>query len=321
MGRVIAIGEALIDFIPGQKNCLLKDIKEFVKKPGGAPANVAACVSKLGGKSMLITQVGKDAFGEYLIETLFKAGVDTKAILQTHKANTALAFVSLQENGERDFSFYRKPSADMLLDEQDIDEEWFDKDDLLHFCSVDLIDAPVKKAHIKALKIAREKGCIVCFDPNVRLPLWESKEECKNTIKEFLLYADILKVSEEELEFITDLKEEKAAVKALFHKRLQLLLVSKGEKGVSVYYQGGSLGVPAFSIHAVDTTGAGDAFVGGFLYQLSLLNNNFLKEDIDKDKLYDILSFANGVGGITASRYGAISALPSYQEVIEFIKK
>lgn len=200
MSTIYCIGEALIDFIPLEKGKALKDVEAFMKAPGGAPANVAAAVAKFGGSSALITKLGYDSFGDFLVEKLEEAGVNTDKILRTEEANTGLAFVSLREDGERDFSFYRKPSADLLLTEEEIEESWFESNDILHFCSVDLVESPMKRAHLKAIRAAKERGTIISFDPNVRLPLWDSPEECRSTIQKFIPLADIIKVSHEELE-------------------------------------------------------------------------------------------------------------------------
>jgi len=169
--KLIAIGELLIDFIPNEKGRKLKDVQSFIRVAGGAPANVCVCVSQLGQKSLMITKVGNDAFGEFLTETLRQSNVDVSAIRKTDVANTALAFVSIDKQGERDFSFYRNPSADLLLDENEIDESLFQPQDVLHFCSVDLIDAPVKKAHYKAISYAHKHQLIVSFDPTSKFKI------------------------------------------------------------------------------------------------------------------------------------------------------
>ena len=175
MKKVISIGEALIDFIPNQKVCELKDVISFERVAGGAPANVSAVVAKLGGKSNFISKLGKDAFGDYIIETLKEANVNTDYVLRTDKANTGLAFVSLKEDGNRDFSFYRNPSADMLLEANEVKKEWFKECHSLHFCSVDLIECPMKDAYKKAIEFALENKSIISFDPNVKLPIWDSE--------------------------------------------------------------------------------------------------------------------------------------------------
>ncbi len=188
---------------------------------GGAPANVAATVAKLGGMSSIISKVGHDAFGEFLAEQLKVVGVKTDKLLRTKEANTALAFVSLREDGERDFSFYRNPSADLLFSDNEIEEDWFNEGDILHFCSVDLIESPMKYAHKKAIKQAKDKGCLISFDPNVRLPLWDCPETCRETILEFLPEADLVKIADEELAFVTGIEEEREAIASLFTGRCE----------------------------------------------------------------------------------------------------
>jgi fructokinase len=224
MTKLYSIGEVLIDFIPQQKNVALKDVVSFERAPGGAPANVAAAVSKYGHEAAMMTKLGYDAFADFLIEKLEEAGVQTDKILRTSEANTGLAFVSLKENGERDFSFYRKPSADLLFSEKEDEADWFGAGDMLHFCSVDLVESPMKEAHKRAIQLMKEKGGLVSFDPNVRLPLWESPEACRSAILEFLHHAHLVKISDEELEFITGISEVEEAVQSLFKGDVQAVV-------------------------------------------------------------------------------------------------
>ena len=224
MKKVISIGEALIDFIPNQKVCELKDVISFERVAGGAPANVSAVVAKLGGKSNFISKLGKDAFGDYIIETLKEANVNTDYVLRTDKANTGLAFVSLKEDGNRDFSFYRNPSADMLLEESEVKKEWFEDCHSMHFCSVDLIECPMKYAHKKAIEFALENKSIISFDPNVRLPLWDSEDACRDAIMEFLPLAHVVKISDEELEFVTGYDNMDEAKEVLFKGNVNMVL-------------------------------------------------------------------------------------------------
>ena len=315
MSKVFTMGEALIDFVPCQKGRGLKNIESFKKLPGGAPANVAACVSILGGESAFIGMLGDDGFGDFLVDTLEQYNVDTKYIKRTKKANTGLAFVALSESGEREFSFYRNPSADMLLGEDDIEADCFSEGDILHFCSVDLIEAPVKYAHKRAIEYIREKRGVISFDPNVRKNLWDDLDECKKTINEFIEFADILKVSDEELEFITGMEDEEVAIKSLFSGDVKLVLYTKGKSGVSVYTKCKKLNIEGFEVDVVDTTGAGDSFIGAFLYRLSQTDISLLCED----DIIDMAKFSNGVAALTTTRYGAISALPKLEEVEELI--
>ena len=321
MGQLFSIGEILIDFIPYQKGVALKNVVSFTRVPGGAPANVAAAVAKFGGKASLITKLGEDAFGDFLVEQLIVAGVGIDKVFRTKEAKTGLAFVSLLENGERDFSFYRNPSADLLLQDSEIDADWFQHGDILHFCSVDLVESPMKKAHVKAIQAAKMQGGIISFDPNVRLPLWEDPQECRKTILEFIPMAHIVKISDEELEFITCKADEQKAIASLFTGNVKVVVLTKGARGADLFVQNKKYSSAGYSVEVEDTTGAGDAFIGGFLYQL-------LNLDADQDSLVaivmehhqDILAFANASGALTTTGKGAISSLPTKEQVLQLIK-
>ncbi|MBM7604951.1 fructokinase [Metabacillus crassostreae] len=322
MGSLFSIGEVLIDFIPAQKGMALKDVTSFERAPGGAPANVAAAVAKSGANSSMITKLGEDAFGDFLIETLKNVGVNTDHVFRTNEANTALAFVSLKEDGERDFSFYRNPSADLLLTEDEIEESWFKEGDILHFCSVDLVESPMKQAHKKAMGYAKEKGGIISFDPNVRLPLWNSPEECRETILSFIPEAHILKISDEELEFITGIANEDEAISSLFTGDVKAVIYTRGAKGAELYVQNKSYQSNGYKVDVQDTTGAGDAFIGGFLYKLLEKNVSLSElESILQSDHQEILSYANASGALTTTGKGAISALPTKAEIYEFMTK
>ena len=216
MKKVVAIGELLIDFVPQQRGCALDEVVQFERVAGGAPANVVTAVARLGGRAHMISQVGEDAFGTHILKTLHANGVNISTVFRTGRANTALAFVSLDKNGNREFSFYRNPSADLFLDEAQITSDIFADCAVLHFCSVDLVDAPVKQAHRKAIRLAKDAGAFLSFDPNVRLPLWGSPESCQAAIREFLPYADLVKLSDDEVEFCTGCKTEREAAELQF---------------------------------------------------------------------------------------------------------
>lgn len=300
----------LIDFIAGQID-KSENVNVFYKNAGGAPANVAVCVAKLGGSSCMITKLGDDIFGRFLKYTLEKEGVDVEHVLFTDEANTALAFVSLDKDGERSFSFYRKPSADMLLDENDVSGITLDNTDILHFGSVDLIDAPVRKAHDKLIAKARECGAIISFDPNLRYSLWKDKQSLLDTVKRYIPLADIVKVSGEELTDITGISDEKSAVNQLFTDNVKLLIVTKGAYGAVAYTKKDVVSVPSEKIEkVVDTTGAGDSFVGATLYQL--IENGF---DISVESLKKILFFSNKTAGIVVGGAGAIPSMPDGKRI------
>jgi fructokinase len=319
MSKLISIGEALIDFIPMQKGVELKSVSTFQRVAGGAPANVCACVKQLGIDSVMLTKLGKDAFGDYLLDTLGDVGVDISHIKQTTLANTALAFVSLKLDGDRDFSFYRNPSADMLLEPKDIDESLFKSGDILHFCSVDLVDYPVRKAHDKAIEYARKNDVLISFDPNVRLPLWHDHAEYKRIINQYIDLADIVKISDEEIEFITGKTVSNGAINDLFRGHVKLVIYTKGKDGATVYTKQNHYEESGFSINAVDTTGAGDSFIGAFLYQL--LERQVTSHDLESINYSSYISFANAVGAMVASKMGAISSMPTKEQVLEFLKQ
>jgi len=320
MGNLFSIGEVLIDFIPLQKGKALKDVVAFERVAGGAPANVAATVAKLGGMATLITKIGTDAFGDYLLEQLRCTGINTSLISRTKKANTGLSFVSLREDGERDFSFYRHPSADLLLSRKEIEERWFNKGDILHFGSVDLVESPMKRAHIKAIQSVKARGGIISFDPNVRLSLWDSAKECRNTILDFIPLAHIIKISDEELEFVTGITAEDAAIKSLFVGDVKIIVYTKGSNGAELFLQNKKYTSSGYPVKVEDTTGAGDAFIGGFLYKL--LYNDVNQDNLIKvvNKHYkEILSFANASGALTTTRKGALTAIPSKEDIFLLI--
>ena len=322
MKKVIAIGEALIDFIPHEKGRALNNVENFLRVPGGAPLNVAAAVAKLGGKSQMLTKLGQDGFGDAILNEVKPLGVDVSRISRTNEANTALAFVSLREDGERDFSFYRNPSADMLLSAEEICVEDFNEKDILHFCSVSLIDAPIKEAHRRAIEIAKEKGCLISFDPNVRLPLWKNPEDCRKAILEFLPLSNIVKISDEELEFITGIKDEKEALDFLLTGDVKVIIYTKGTNGAEFITKERVIFSPSFKVSAQDTTGAGDSFIGSLLYQVA--EGEYSLEELvtlSEEKVQEILTFSNATAALTVCKKGAIGALPLKEEVLAKISE
>ena len=316
MKRLLSIGEALIDFIAEETERPVKDVEHFCGKVGGAPANVCAAYCVLGGRSALISQLGKDPFGDKIVETLERAGVETTFILRTDAANTSLAFVSLKSDGNRDFSFYRNPGADMLLRPESIDSGWFSDAFALHFCSVSLGDFPMREAHKRSIDYAIEAGAIISFDPNVRLPLWSDHQALKTAILAYMPYADVLKISDEELEFITGFRDIEDALEVLFTGRVKLILYTEGEKGAHAYTRSACAKDPGIRVKAIDTTGAGDAFIGSFLYQLS-------KDGVTSEGLSDLkspvlqryLKFSNQFCAYSVQRSGAIASYGNLQAI------
>lgn len=322
MKKVISIGEALIDFIPHEKGVALKEVSSFLRVAGGAPLNVAAAVSKLGGKSQMITKLGVDGFGDHILGEVKPLGVDVSKVLRTKEANTALAFVSLKEDGERDFSFYRNPSADMLLEESEVKKEWFEDCHSMHFCSVDLIECPMKYAHKKAIEFALENKSIISFDPNVRLPLWDSEDACRDAIMEFLPLAHVVKISDEELEFVTGYDNMDEAKEVLFKGNVNMVLFTKGKDGAEAYTKDRVVKIPGNIVDVVDTTGAGDSFIGSFLFKLLEDDVNMEQlNSISDEKLREYLTFANAYAAYSTTKKGAIGSYATLDEIIKYMDK
>lgn len=322
MYDVTAIGEALIDFIPAQRDCALKEVESFTRVCGGAPTNVAAVVAKLQGNARLLTQVGNDAFGDYIVDTIQACGVKTDGVCRTDAANTALAFVSLKADGNRDFSFYRKPSADLLLQPKQIQPIWLEETGILHFCSVSLVESPMKETHKAVLKLAKKNHAIISFDPNIRLPLWPSAEACQETVREFLPDADLVKLSDEECFFVTGKHSILDAADWLFEQGCKMVLYSMGKEGAMIL-------TPHFSSHAEnpevrvkDTTGAGDAIIGAYLYCLAK-NHITVSQLADclPEQVQEWLTFAVYYANYSITKSGAIASYPDYTTFVKWMQE
>ncbi|CAN0913733.1 Probable fructokinase-6, chloroplastic [Linum grandiflorum] len=254
-----------------------------------------------------------------LSEILKENNVNNQGLRFDPGARTALAFVTLRSDGEREFMFYRNPSADMLLEESELDLDLIRKAKIFHYGSISLITEPCKTAHIAAAKAAKEAGVVLSYDPNLRLPLWSSAESAREGILSIWNLADIIKISEEEISFLTQGEDpyDDAVVRKLYHPNLRLLLVTEGPDGCRYYTKDFSGRVKGLKVEAIDTTGAGDAFVAGILSQLaadlSLLQN--------EEKLRDALKFANACGALTVMERGAIPALPTREAVTDAVLK
>lgn len=309
---VISLGEALIDFIP-----LDDENINFQKSPGGAPANVAVGLSRLGAKSTFLGKVGDDVLGRFLHQTLTSYGVNTENMLFTD-VRTGVVFVTLDENGERSFDFYIDPSADRFLKKEEVDPALFAEHNVFHFGSISMIDEPSREATKFAVEQAKSQGVIVSYDPNLRLGLWESEEQAKQIIESMLGEADIVKISEEELEFLTGETSIEEGVEKLSEFDIPVLYVTHGAEGSHVFTKEGHTVVPAMKVKALDTTGAGDAFVSGLLYQLS--ERNKPTQELTLLELEEITRFASVSGALAASTKGAMTALPTREEVEEYLK-
>ncbi len=313
--KLICLGELLIDFTAKEKG-LIKDVSTFQKNPGGAPGNVSVCVARLGKPSLMISKLGNDGFGDFLEQTLLNYKVDISQIKRTELYNTPLAFVSLKDNGERDFTFYRNPSSDLYLDSEEINPDVFNTGDILHFGSVDLVDFPVRYAHRKAIQIANEKKILISFDPNLRFSLWPDTDTLKETVWRYIPLAHILKLSVEELTYLCDGLPEEKAVKDCFIGSVHLIFITKGEHGATCYLKSGDVfNHPGYKVTAIDTTGAGDAFIGAILYQLLQENKNPSNLLSNPQSYLKYLEFANKVSSIVVSKVGAMNSMPSLTEL------
>jgi fructokinase len=318
--RVICLGEALIDFVADTSGVTLEECPGFLKAPGGAPGNVAVGLARLGVPASFVGKVGDDPFGRFLRDTFAAAGVDTGPMLLSSEARTGLAFVSLMANGERDFLFYRHPSADMLLRWDEVPESLFAEARVLHHGSITLIGEPSRTATIVAAAHAREAECLVSYDVNLRLPLWESETAAREAIKDGLTGVDIVKVSEEEGEFLFDTRTPEETAAKLLVGGARLVVVTRGAAGAYCRWwledRLQELEVPGFPVTAVDTTGAGDGFVAGLL--AGVVAEPAL-DRIAPERMHAILRVANAVGALTCTRKGAIPALPTRPELERFL--
>lgn len=313
---VLALGELLIDFVASERGNSLGDVTTFVRAPGGAPANVAVGVARLGVPSGFIGKVGDDPFGHHLAGVLSAEGVDVSQLRFDDEARTALAFVSLSEAGERDFMFYRHPSADMRHRPDELDAAAIAAAAVLHVGSISTISEPAASATRRAIELAQAAGALVSYDPNLRLPLWPSPEDAERGIRALWGEADLIKVSDDELRFLTG-SDDLEAARSLWTPRLRLLLVTRGEAGVSYLLPEAQGDVAGFAVEVADTTGAGDAFTAAVLASLvrapDLLG--------DEAALAATLRFANAYAALTTTQRGAIPAMPSRGRVEAFLRE
>jgi fructokinase len=311
---VVCLGEALIDFVAVDTDRPLGSASTFIRAPGGAPANVAVALTRLGTRAGFVGKIAKDVFGQFLRNTLAEEGVDLRGLIEDDATRTPLAFVGSDGNGGRAFVFYHDGMADtsLRIDELSGIRELLAHARLFHFGSVTLSAEPGASATITAANWARQSGCIVSFDPNVRLEVWSSPARARQAIVEALRLVDVVKASSDELEFLTGTIDPAEACRELRNYGPRLAVVTLGPDGC-YYDAGSSCGcVPGVAVKSVDTLGAGDAFVGGLLAGLVRSADGVLE---DAPALMRLLQFANAVGAITTTRFGAIPALPTHDEV------
>ncbi|WP_427043079.1 carbohydrate kinase [Fusobacterium sp. SB021] len=312
MYDITALGELLIDFTP----CGMSEagMKIFEQNPGGAPANVLAAAGNFGAKTAFIGKVGKDMHGEFLKETLKKYNIETKGLIMDEKVFTTLAFVSLNEKGERTFSFARKPGADTCLTKEEVNLELIKECKIFHFGSLSLTDNPSKEALLYALEKAKEMNKIISYDPNYRPLLWENRDIAVKEMRDVVKYADIMKISDEETELLTGCKEPEKAASKLIEQGVSLVFVTLGSEGSFLKTKDFQIRVKSKKCNVVDTTGAGDAFWGAILYKLAERENSVFQ--ISEKEGAEYLEFANIAAGICVEKRGAIPAMPSLEDVL-----
>lgn len=313
---VVTIGELLIDFLCTDINVSLVEGNHYVKEAGGAPANVAAAISKLGGYAAFIGKVGNDAFGEFLKKSMENQEVDTTMLVKDTMAPTTLAFVSRKVDGERDFNFNR--GADALLTYNELDLEKIKSAKVIHFGSATaLLEGLLRETYFKVMEVAKENEIYISFDPNYRSDLWKGRlEEFIILSKRAISNSDFVKVSEEELALITQSSNQSESVRVLHELGAKVVTVTLGNRGTLLSNGKEEVIIESINIKSVDSTGAGDAFVGAMLSQIAELD--YPKRVVrDLERLEKMTSFANKVGAIVCTQVGAISALPSYDEVIQ----
>ena len=311
---VVAIGELLIDF-----TCKSADGEGYPTMkahPGGAPANFLAALNRYGYRTAMLGKVGNDTFGRLLMGTLQKAGIETRGMVVSNDVFTTLAFVTLDGQGDREFSFARKPGADTQIAFEEIDLSLIDEAEVLHFGTLSLTDEPARTATYKAVEYAKSRGKLITYDPNLRKPLWRSMEEAKTQMLWGLRHADVVKISDEEVEFLFGLSPEAGAEHILANFGVKLVFVTCGAKGCFFRNPVAAGHVPALSgISVVDTTGAGDIFGGSAVAQL--LKQEKSPEDLTCDLLEQIARFACAAAGLSATKPGGISSVPDLETVLQ----
>ncbi len=308
---VIALGELLIDFTPRGKSQSGNNI--FEANPGGAPCNVLAQCARLEKKTCFIGKVGADTFGDFLEATLKNANIGTSGLVKTQNCFTTLAFVTLSEDGQREFSFARNNSADTQLSENEVSEELIKSSKILHIGTLSLTHESARNATIKALEIAKKNSVLVSVDPNLRLALWESEEQAKKQMDFALSYADIIKISNYEVEFLCGTSDIQKGALELYEKyNPKIMFVTCGKDGAFCVKDGNVVNHGGYAANTVDTTGAGDSFCGAALSKLLDMGLDFNK--MGQNECCDVVKYANAAASVSTTRYGAICVMPEESE-------
>ncbi len=310
---VTALGELLIDFVTASADP--QGYPVLAAKPGGAPGNFLAAVSRFGGKSAMIGKVGDDMFGRLLVRTLKEAGIDTRGVIVDPRCFTTMAFVSLDAQGNRDFSFARKPGADTCLTADEVDESLLGESRVFHFGTLSLTDEPARSATRRAIALAKERGLLVSLDPNLRKPLWPGEDAAREAIEWSLRQADVVKISDEEIDFMWGLTPEQGAERLLDSYGVSLVYATLGPKGCFAANRRGGVRIPSpTGIQVKDTTGAGDIFGGAAMSRL--LRSGKGPADLEVSDIQAIVRFACAAASLSTQKHGGITSIPSADEVI-----
>lgn len=310
MSEFVTFGELLIDFTPAGTQ---DGRKLFMQNAGGAPGNVAAAIRGFGISASFVGMVGNDVFGQFLKGILEEKDVDTSGLVMSDTYNTTLAFVHLFENGDRDFSFYRKPGADIMFEPSMLNEDMIRNARVFHTGSLSLTDEPARSANIKALEIAKEAGVVVSCDPNYRAPLWPDAQTAKTNMLKAMSYADIIKISDNEVEFMFEGLSLEDAAKQLLKQGAKLVFVTLGSEGAIYAHASGTGRAAGFAVKAVDTTGAGDCFTAGVIAQF--LQSGKKLEELTTEEIHGFARFANAAASICVEGRGGISSMPTPEQV------
>lgn len=309
---ITVFGEILIDFTSQGVN---EDGQMlYARNPGGVPANVAVAAGRLGAHTAFLGKAGNDMHGKFLKSVLEQEKVDTSGLILDDQYFTTLAFVEVNENGERTFSFARKPGADTQIQKEEIEIDVLDKTSIFHVGSLSLTAQPARDTTLYAVKRARKKGSIISYDPNYRASLWPDEKTARQQMRSLIPYVDLMKISDEETELLTDEKEVEKAAETLYRQGVKIVAVTLGHKGAYIYGKDGGCVVSGFEATQIgDTNGAGDSFWGGFLYQIIVSGKRL--EELTKDDLAKFARFGNAVASLCVEKKGAIPAMPTLEQV------
>lgn len=313
---IVCLGELLVDMFPAEVGRSLVEVSAFRPKPGGAPANVAVAAVRLGAQSAFIGKVGDDAFGHHLADILRQEGVKVRGMRYDKEARTGMAFIAMPDVNSYEILFYRNPGADMRLQVDELDRELLQGTRAFHFGSLSLIQEPSRSATMEAARIAREAGALISFDVNYRSDLW-SRSEARDRVMATIPYVNLLKVNEIEVDLLTSSTDPDTAGKTLLELGLDLCVVTLGPEGSFFQVAEGGEHIPAFKVETVDATGCGDAFIAGLLCQLVVGAD--WREQLSPARMRKVLRYANAVGALTALTQGVIPALPTADQVDEFL--